>query len=221
MESLKTERTAATSEPISELEELKAAYELLKERLAARDKQVEYLETQVGVDFLTGTNSRLIFENELNQSIKIMSGEIKEHREGVEPLKEISLVFIDLDNFKQVNDTLGHPAGDGVLKKTAELFRHTLRGTDMLARYGGDEFVALLPGTTEENAIIVANKFKTALEDNPELKKLGITASMGVSSANASNGIDSETLIKYADNAAYQAKHSGRNRVEVYKHNAA
>ena len=199
----------------------KSRRELSKEEV--QDAQIGLLEWELedreeryGLDHLTGLKTLKVFEQELERSLKMIRGEMEEHRTGVEPLKEVSLVFIDLDHFKEVNDTLGHTAGDDVLKKAAEHMKSAVRGTDLLARYGGDEFIALLPNTSEKHAVIVAEKLRATLDSDPELKKLGVTASIGVSLTNTSDATDSKPLIERADAAAYAAKKAGRNRVEMY-----
>ena len=170
----------------------KSRRELSKEEV--QDAQIGLLEWELedreeryGLDHLTGLKTLKVFEQELERSLKMIRGEMEEHRTGVEPLKEVSLVFIDLDHFKEVNDTLGHTAGDDVLKKAAEHMKSAVRGTDLLARYGGDEFIALLPNTSEKHAVIVAEKLRATLDSDPELKKLGVTASIGVSFTNTSD----------------------------------
>lgn len=201
---------ATIPEGETSMEKLKAENIVLKEQIA-------YLEKQLGIDFLTSASNRRTFENKLDQSLVMIREGTQEQRAGTEPLKEISLIFIDIDNFKQVNDTLGHLAGDAVLKKVTELLRSTLRETDMLSRYGGDEFTVLLSNTKEEHALMIAEKLRMKIESAAELKKLKVTASFGVCSSEKST--DMETLHEYVDRALYAAKHNGRNRVEVYKGN--
>jgi len=169
-----------------------------------------------GIDPLTGVFRREVLVDELSRSLLIIRNKIKEQREGVNSLQNVSLVFIDLDKFKQVNDTYGHLEGDEVLRKIAEIMKKSLRGTDILARYGGDEFVALLPNTSEKNAILVAEKLRSSVADDSKLKNLGVTVSLGVCSSEVSAAEDSETFIKHTDEAAYVAKRAGGNRVEVY-----
>ena len=183
---------------------------LLEWELEERDKHHS-------IDHLTGANTRKMFEHDLERSLKIVRGEVEEHRQGAEPLREVSVVFIDLDHFKHVNDTLGHAEGDAVLIKVTELLQGALRATDMLARYGGDEFVVLLPNTSEKNAVVVAEHLRTSLENDAKLKGLGVTASIGICSSSTSDTHDPKTLVTQADSAAYVAKKGGRNRVEVYK----
>lgn len=103
-----------------------------------------------------------------------------------------------------------------VLIKATNLMRSQIRATDMLARYGGDEFVILLPNTNQEHTLVAAEKVRAALDTDEELNSLGVTASIGVCSSDVSDATDPETFIKHADEAAYKAKQSGKNRVEVY-----
>ena len=174
-----------------------------------QNAQIGLLEWEIetlGVDQLTGLRTRKFFENELDQSLKTIREKVEEQRSGIEPLREASLIFIDLDKFKEVNDTFGHLAGDDVLKKVAEILVNSVRKSDVVARFGGDEFYILLPRASQEDAEVVADKIRTVLGDNAKLKSLGITASIGVSSVNESNAVDSKTLIERADAAMYADK---------------
>jgi len=184
-----------------------------------------YLLEHIGIDQLTGLKNRNAFENELGKSLQaIRTGKNREDVEGHsrvdgDPLKEISLVFIDLDNFKQVNDTRGHLKGDEGLRKVAEILTKSVREADVVARFGGDEFYILLPRANAEDGKTIADKIRINIENDPKLNELGITASIGVRSVDASNLADSTTLITHADEAAYAAKRKGKNRVEVHNEN--
>jgi diguanylate cyclase (GGDEF)-like protein len=118
-----------------------------------------------------------------------------------------SILLIDLDNFKQVNDTYGHAMGDFVLIKTAQVFLSTIREQDIVGRWGGDEFLILLPDTTIENTEILAERLHSAIlatefkDSNVSVK---ITLSLGIASSNSSESID--VILKKADNALYMAK---------------
>jgi diguanylate cyclase (GGDEF)-like protein len=126
-----------------------------------------------------------------------------------------SLMLVDLDYFKQVNDQLGHGAGDRVLKAVARVINGCLRQEDLLSRYGGDEFAILLPGTGQSGACEVAERIcekvaSTAFEAEGE--KIPMSVSIGTSSFDPARGMDSGQLIREADKALYRAKASGRNR---------
>jgi two-component system cell cycle response regulator len=128
----------------------------------------------------------------------------------------ISVAMIDLDRFKQVNDTYGHPTGDVILYETARIIRDTAREIDMVGRYGGEEFIAILPGTGEDAAAAFAERVRRAVEENvfrDGATEVRMTMSAGVASF-PDTGTDSpEALLKHADQALYQAKGGGRNRV--------
>ena len=134
--------------------------------------------------------------------------------------KTCSCLMIDLDHFKNINDTYGHIVGDKVLIEIGKRIKEGIRDYDILARYGGEEFIILLPDTDLENAIAVAERIRkniasSEIEINDEVK-IPITVSIGVASANGSDIILDE-LIKKADRALYIAKNSGRNKVRYIK----
>jgi diguanylate cyclase (GGDEF)-like protein len=131
--------------------------------------------------------------------------------------RSLSLIFVDVDSFKQYNDSHGHPEGDKVLVTLANLFPESLRMSDTIARYGGEEFVLLLPETTKEGALRVAEHIRQNVFDYPfphrETQPFGrVTISLGVATF-PDDGEDGSSLIKRADKALYQAKELGRNRV--------
>lgn len=191
--------------------------EALKERLEKHDEQISYLEEHMFIDYLTGVKNRRAFEWEFETALKLVRGEIPQHRTGAAPLTQISLIMLDLDHFKHINDTFGHPVGDEALRKTSALLMTLVRETDMIARYGGEEFMILLRGVGESFAINKAEEIRAKIEQivfdgQPELK---VTASFGVVSSKSST--DATVLKKIVDETLYQAKQNGRNRVEVYK----
>jgi len=131
---------------------------------------------------------------------------------------DLSLLMVDLDHFKSVNDTYGHKAGDMVLRKVGEILTNTFRTTDLAARYGGEEFVILLPHTSEEAAWKLAERVRTAIEEQSfefECQQFSITASIGVASVEGGALTSDDDLIIKADKALYQAKNNGRNMVVV------
>ncbi|MBC7795328.1 MAG: sensor domain-containing diguanylate cyclase [Pyrinomonadaceae bacterium] len=160
-------------------------------------------------DCLTGIFNRRFFEMQLEKEFKI-----SERNE-----LPLSVIMIDLDKFKSINDNFGHSIGDRVLKLTANVLKGKLRVFDTLARYGGEEFIVILPQTNLEGACLVAERLRHALEttEMPEVKK--VTASLGV--ASFPEVTDSmKDLVEFADQALYRAKTSGRNRVCVSSQNA-
>ena len=132
--------------------------------------------------------------------------------------RETSLIMVDIDNFKKINDQYGHHQGDLVLKHVASILRKSLRTSDVIGRYGGEEFVILLPFTSIENAVLVAETCRKALEQTSvevkENEMLYIKACFGVSST-AFSGFDYTGLFEQADQALYDAKHNGKNQVRT------
>lgn len=156
-------------------------------------------------DFLTGiANRRTFFE--------AAELELERWRRFPRPL---SLIAIDADAFKNINDTWGHPAGDDVLRNLAQTLAANVREIDVVARIGGEEFAALLPSTDLDGAIMLAERFRSAVESQRVQSgdvEIGYTVSIGVASMEAGiGGVDQ--LLKVADDALYAAKKAGRNRV--------
>ena len=133
--------------------------------------------------------------------------------------RKTALMFIDLDRFKPVNDTLGHDAGDELLKQVAERFDRVLRENDTLARFAGDEFVVLLPAVTSHDAVLtIARRLGEQLDTPFDLAgtRVSISSSTGVAIADSSN-LSPAVLLRQADAAMYAAKRNGRNRFELYE----
>jgi len=163
------------------------------------------IEVMATTDGLTGLFNHRQFQERLLEEFK------RQNRYG----SPISLLIIDLDFFKKINDTYGHPVGDLVLRGTADILRGTVREVDMAARYGGEEFAALLIGTDKKGAIQTAERLRKAIESyefRADGKKIRVTSSIGVASA-PPDASTKEDLIERADRALYKAKSDGRNRV--------
>lgn len=127
-----------------------------------------------------------------------------------------SVLMIDVDHFKQINDRLGHLAGDQVLRRVAGIVRSALREVDSVGRYGGEEFLVVLPGTRLDSAVNTAERIRLAIEQIPiriERDLVRVTVSIGAMSAGQDGPASVDELIDGADRAMYEAKHSGRNRV--------
>jgi two-component system phosphate regulon sensor histidine kinase PhoR len=139
---------------------------------------------------------------------QLLSGELKRTRRHGHPL---SLMLLDIDHFKRINDTFGHDIGDLVLAQAAQLISAMLRLTDILARYGGEEFVIACPETDMDGAAVLAEKLRSAIGDFRFPTAGEVTISIGISLLK--NGDDVNSLIKRADTALYVAKETGRNRV--------
>ncbi len=162
------------------------------------------------MDALTGLNNRRQMEVRLNQE----TANAKRNNMA------LCLMMLDVDYFKKVNDTYGHTAGDCVLKKVSEIIKNEIREYDIACRYGGEEFLVILPQTNTKEAILVAQRLRKVIENSQidvrqaGVKKnplLNVTVSIGVCSFNPV--MNSDDLIQKADKALYQAKTTGRNRV--------
>jgi diguanylate cyclase (GGDEF)-like protein len=137
--------------------------------------------------------------------------------------RTLSLVMIDIDHFKSVNDRYGHKVGDEVLRWMGGIFRNSVRSTDRVARYGGEEILAILPETGDMEAYRVAERFRSTVAARPftyttpdgEAVSLPITISLGVAEL-PGHALTTDSLLVAADNALYHAKRSGRNRVVSY-----
>ena len=127
---------------------------------------------------------------------------------------ELSLLVIDLDHFKSVNDTYGHPTGDQVLEKIASVLKKACRYEDIAARYGGEEFVVMLSHCSESDTMNKAEKLRTQIEAI-SFDQFSVTASIGVACLPKEGGCDFKKLFELADAALYEAKQNGRNRIEL------
>ena len=181
--------------------ELSRVNETLESEIAVRKEFEEELARQATTDPLTGAHNRLKFNSELTDEIH------RAQRYG-EPL---SLAMIDVDHFKSINDTHGHQAGDLVLVRLTQLISANLRETDKLARWGGEEFMILLPNTPLDAAARLAEKLRLVVAQADIGAVRGITCSFAVTQFRPGETI--ETLTARLDEALYRAKHDGRNRV--------
>lgn len=176
---------------------------------------VEYLEKEVGIDALTGVANRRAFEDKLEHALATTQAGDTERRDGT-PTARLALVMIDLDYFKDVNDTFGHPAGDEVLRQVASALAHSIRDTDVVARYGGEEFALILRGADAPAAVKKADEIRRRIAALTFKKHPGLhlTASFGV--ATTDDATDRDTIVSFADAALYEAKNSGRDNVVMY-----
>jgi diguanylate cyclase (GGDEF)-like protein len=144
---------------------------------------------------------------------ELLRDEWERSRRTEEPL---AVAMLDLDRFKAVNDTYGHPTGDVVLYETARILGEVAREIDMAGRYGGEEFIVILPNTDEAEAAQFADRLRTRVEEHlfrDEANELHMTTSCGVASSRDPGADSCEALLKLADSALYSAKQGGRNRV--------
>lgn len=155
-------------------------------------------------DPLTKTNNRTAFNDQVMREIK-RAERSEQH---------LSLIFVDIDHFKSINDDYGHACGDMALASTAAWIKDSVRGSDVVFRYGGEEFVILLTDTNLDAAALIAERIRADIESHTlayGMDILNITASLGVSSLRGNDSL--EGFIKRADEAMYRAKANGRNQV--------
>jgi diguanylate cyclase (GGDEF)-like protein/PAS domain S-box-containing protein len=191
---------------IRDITERKQREEDMRDRKALFEDETSHLARH---DALTDLPNRLLLNDRLTQAISLA------HRNH----SQLAVLFLDLDGFKHINDSLGHSVGDKLLQSVAERLSSCVRKSDTVSRQGGDEFVILLSEVTQAaDAAIIAAKIIAELKRGHRIGKhrLRISASIGLSTY-PNDGEDAETLIKHADTAMYDAKHSGRDKYRFFK----
>ncbi len=202
-------------ESLRETVEAKQADE--RTRIESLSNQVENLREELQTvkeesmrDGLTGVYNRRAFDHHIQTLVD----------QHLVNRKSFAILLLDIDDFKRINDTYGHPVGDRVLLALAMACRQMIRSDDFLARYGGEEFAILLPGASRRNAVKKARqicksvaKTRYSLDDNDDALTLSITVSIGVAECARQDDVD--TLLAKADKALYSAKAAGKNRVET------
>jgi two-component system, cell cycle response regulator len=169
----------------------------------------QQLEHQTQIDSLTGLYNRRAFEKRLTEEIE------RATRHG----HPLSLLMLDVDNFKIINDTHGHQAGDAALVRICEILRTEMRQSDFLSRFGGEEFVLILPENDHESAMRAAQRILTEVRSSAFTThdaQFSMTLSIGVSSTAIYPYGNASKMVEDADRALYSAKHNGKNRVEVF-----
>lgn len=178
--------------------------------------------------YLEINRRNITIENETRQRSHFYKQAISDHLTGVFNLKytvdiltsetsPYTLVMLDIDNFKNINDRFGHQGGDFMLKHLVKKMKDEFRDTDLIGRYGGDEFIVILRGCSEKNAFEIMNRFRMHIEHD-RLKYgssvMNTTISIGIAYCTMPN-CDADTIIKQADEALYRAKHNGKNQVSI------
>ena len=195
-----------------ELSRTQRELKTLNEQLQAQTRQIQEQQTKLqeanaqlqalaALDGLTGLFNHRAFKEKLEEELQ----------RAVRYHLPLSLLLLDVDRFKQYNDTYGHPAGDEVLKMVARLLLQSPREIDFVARYGGEEFVVLLPNTDRAAALILAERLRLAIETAPWPQR-AVTASFGATTLTPATA-NGAALIAEADEALYHSKETGRNRV--------
>jgi diguanylate cyclase (GGDEF)-like protein len=175
--------------------------------ITERKNMEEQLNKLSEKDALTGAFNRRHFIQVFDQEFSIA----KRYK------NKLSVLLIDIDNFKEINDTFGHNAGDAVLKRFVIFCEDILRNSDLFARYGGEEFIVMLPNTPSLGAAIIAERIRTNIEEifvTYEKQTIQFTISIGISLV-LDNDTNSTAVLSRAETALYQAKKKGRNRIEI------
>jgi two-component system, cell cycle response regulator len=182
---------------------------LARVRVGSRVVQYQqHLEYQTQIDSLTGLFNRRAFEKKIGEEFE------RSKRYG----HPLSVVILDIDNFKKINDTYGHHGGDAALVRISEILRERSRRSDFPSRFGGEEFVLVLPETDQDSAIQVARKFHEEIRScsfGTVEKPFVLTVSMGLTSSTKKEYSDWREMVADADCALYQAKNTGKDRIEI------
>ncbi|MCX8125295.1 MAG: diguanylate cyclase [Spirochaetes bacterium] len=187
-----------------QLETYAESLELVSQRLLKKSLE---LNESVRTDYLTGLATRLHIMEKINEEVN------RANRSK----STFAVIIADIDHFKKINDTFGHKCGDIVLSNLAKILKEAIRAQDVLARWGGEEFMFLLPETGEEGAAKLAEKIRSIVESTSidySENKIEITMTFGISEYDTLTGVDS--MINRADAALYRGKELGRNRVVTY-----
>ena len=190
-------------------DELKVSLEEIQVKNLQLEESLPKLKAMAATDHLTGLSNRRAFAEILDRS----------YNEAVRYDFDLACAMGDLDDYKVLNDTLGHQVGDKVLVATADVIRSNLRGSDTAARYGGDEFVLMLPHTSMGMAINVAERIRRQLTVATRIHTrtgLGVTKSFGIASLKANRPASANALVSMADRALYMAKDRGKNCVVTF-----
>jgi diguanylate cyclase (GGDEF)-like protein len=194
-----------------QIQELNKHRDLLEVEVKERTYELEQANRKLDIISRTDELTQLPNRRDMHRTIE------KEVDRANRFKKAFSIIFIDIDHFKDVNDTYGHAAGDAVLKSVASTIRSLLRKYDVLARYGGEEFLTLLPETELKDAAHVAERFRKQIENQTIFfggQEIKVTITLGV--AQFDSGLGAERCIQLADKALYEGKEHDRNRVILW-----
>ena len=199
-----------------QIQELNEHRDLLEKEVKERTYELEQANKKLDIISRTDELTQLPNRRDMHRTIE------KEVERANRMKKVFSVIFIDIDHFKNVNDTYGHAAGDAVLKSVSSTIRSLLRKYDVLARYGGEEFLTLLPETEVNDAALVAERFRKQIENQTIFfgdQEIKVTITLGV--AQYDSALGAERCIQLADKALYEGKETGRNRVIIWNEELA
>ena len=186
-------------------EQLSNLNKAMKHKVDELYSMAQTLEQQASIDVLTGIFNRMKFEEFFEFELQ----KAKMQR------TQLSIILLDIDDFKNVNDTYGHDVGDFVLKELCQVVDNKLRKGDVFARYGGEEFIIIFPNSTIQAAISIANRIRKDIESHDFKKVPQVTVSLGVIEVKENTLV--EIFLKNVDIALYKAKENGRNNVVVFE----
>jgi len=209
------EKNAEMEKTLWEMAEVKDALEARAGELMRATEELKVLNEKLNqlsiTDGLTEIYNHRHFQDRLGEEVE----RVDRAKEGV-----VSLLFLDIDEFKRFNDTYGHQCGDMVLRQLAGILKNSVRHIDILARYGGEEFAVILPNAKAEEGALVGRRICEAVRSTPfylgEGTSARVTVSIGVGTHTHGQG-EKAGLIRKADNALYAAKAKGKDRVEVWE----
>ena len=169
---------------------------------------VQMLAQRAQIDGLTGLWNRAYFDRRWAEEV----AKAGRHKHA------LSLAMLDIDHFKTINDTYGHPAGDVVLQGVARLIQRECRQEDVACRFGGEEFVLIMPGTGPADASNLCDRIRVSLQGTvwPRIPERTVTSSIGLAGSTVPGTLTPQSWLEHADRALYTAKQGGRNRLEVY-----
>lgn len=217
-----------------EIQELRLRINQLEESARLKDSRIKELESQVQelekeareaiIDYLTGLKTRRYFEVELGRYIEAInneqSREVKERRKKGVGFDVLGLLFCDIDDFKKINDTYGHKAGDEVLKVISQIIQSRIRDLDVASRWGGEEIIVALLGAGKEATIKKAEEIRRLVKEESK-KHLAhypdLEISLSVGAASFYPGLTLEEVVRRADSAMYEAKKAGKDQVKSYQ----
>ncbi len=194
-----------TAQMIREVHQANQRVESANQKIEKLKQQMEKIKQEVRIDPLTRVDNRRAFDTRIKREFASFK------RYG----SKVSMIMIDIDHFKMVNDTYGHRTGDGVLRVVAGIIRKEIRDIDSLARYGGEEFAVILPNTVLSSALEVAERLRAKVEESRfsyKGKQFSVTISLGVGEIQEDDTL--ESFLRRVDAALYAAKHAGRNQVK-------